>query len=146
MRYLLDTHIFIWYAKEQDNLSSDVANIVFDYENELLMSMESVKELLVLYRTKRLFQKYWSSPISMIDSIQRQYGIRIILPDMEVMRVMAKLEINEVQEHNDPSDHVIIAQAITMKLPLISSDHKFPFYRNQGLDLVYNDTRKQSYT
>ena len=146
MRYLLDTHIFIWYAKEQDNLSSDVANIVFDYENELMMSMESVKELLVLYRTKRLFRKYWSSPISMIDSIQRQYGIRIILPDMEVMRVMAKLEINEVQEHNDPSDHVIIAQAITMKLPLISSDHKFPFYRNQGLDLVYNDTRKQSYT
>ena len=43
---------------------------------------------------------------------------RIVQPDMEVMRTMAKLEIDEVEEHNDPSDHVIIAQAITMRLPL----------------------------
>lgn len=26
MRVLLDTHIFIWYAKEQDKLSKDVQN------------------------------------------------------------------------------------------------------------------------
>lgn len=140
MRYLLDTHIFIWYAKEQDKLTPDVAAIVFDYENELLMSMESVKELVVLYRTKKLFKHYWPSSTKMIDSIQQQYGIRIIQPDMEVMRTMAKLDINEAEEHNDPSDHVIISQAITMRLPLISSDHKFPYYMKHGLELVYNRT------
>lgn len=138
MRYLLDTHIFIWYAKEQDRLSKDTAAVVFNYENDLLISMESVKELLVAYRTRPLLRKYWHTPTEMIESIERQYGIRIILPDMEVMRTMAKLQINEGQEHYDPSDHVIIAQAITMKLPLISSDHKFPFYVNQGLELIYN--------
>ena len=37
MRYLLDTHIFIWYAKEQDRLSSDVAMILGDYANDLLI-------------------------------------------------------------------------------------------------------------
>ena len=138
MRYLIDTHIFVWYANEQDNLTRDVAAIVFDYENELLMSMESVKELVVAYRTKPQIRKYWESPLKMIDSIQRQYGIRIVQPDMEVMRTMAKLEINVEEEHNDPSDHVIISQAITMRLPLISGDHKFPFYKRQGLDLIYN--------
>ena len=66
------------------------------------------------------------------------YNIRIIQPDMEVMRTLAKMEINEAQEHYDPSDHVIISQAITMKLPLISSDEKFPFYRRQGLELIEN--------
>jgi PIN domain nuclease of toxin-antitoxin system len=30
-----------------------------------------------------------------------------------------------VKEHNDPNDHVIIAQAISDKIPLISSDNKF---------------------
>ena len=40
--------------------------------------------------------------------------------------------------HNDPSDHIIIAQAITRNLPLISSDTRFPYYRPQGLDLIYN--------
>ena len=30
----------------------------------------------------------------------------------------------------------IISQAITEHLPLISSDLKFPFYREQGLELI----------
>lgn len=138
MRYLLDTHIFVWYAKEQDNLSRDVTAILDDEESELLMSMESVKELIVAYRTKPQIRKYWKSPVEMIDSIENEYYIRIIQPDMEVMRTMARMEINTAEDHNDPSDHVIIAQAITMRLPLISGDHKFPFYTSQGLDLIYN--------
>ena len=31
---------------------------------------------------------------------------------------------------------VIIAHAITERMPLLSSDLKFPFYRAQGLDLI----------
>lgn len=139
MRYLLDTHIFIWYAKEQDNLSRDVLSILGDNESELLMSMESVKELLIAYKSKELLRKYWRTPIEMIDSIQNEYCVRIVQPDMEVMRTMAKLTTNEAANHNDPSDHLIIAQAITMRLPLISGDHKFPFYASQGLDLIYNE-------
>lgn len=76
----------------------------------------------------------------MIDSIQKDYGVRVLQVDMEVMRTMSKLIINEAQEHYDPSDHVIIAHAITLKLPLISSDSEFPFYQAQGLDLIYNKT------
>ena len=45
-------------------------------------------------------------------------------------------ERNEAMDHRDPSDHVIISHAITEHLTLLSSDEKFPFYRNQGLDLI----------
>lgn len=38
----------------------------------------------------------------------------------------------------DTSDHLIIAHAITEHLPLISSDGKFDFYCNQGLDFIFN--------
>ena len=38
----------------------------------------------------------------------------------------------------DPSDHIIISHAITERIPLISSDTRFPFYTKQGLDLIYN--------
>ena len=38
MRVLLDTHIFIWYAKEQDKLSNDVLTILSDYETHLTSS------------------------------------------------------------------------------------------------------------
>ena len=138
MRFLIDTHIFIWYAKEQDRLSFDIADILGDYANDLLISMESVRELIVAYRSKPLLRKYWKTPTDMIDSIQRDYGIRIVQPDMEVMRTLANLDINISDGHYDPSDHIIISQAITLGVPLISGDHKFPFYTNQGLDLIYN--------
>ena len=138
-RYLLDTNIFTFLATdEEDCITEDVRAILQDYENEFLMSMESVRELIVAYRAGKVISKFFSSSIELIESIEDDYGIRIVQPDMEVMRTMAKLEINEIEEHNDPSDHVIIAQAITMRLPLISSDHKFPFYVKQGLDLIYN--------
>ena len=54
------------------------------------------------------------------------------------MLTYSRLNINEVQKHKDPSDHVIIAHAITENLPLISSDTRFDFYRSQGLDLIFN--------
>lgn len=31
---------------------------------------------------------------------------------------------------------VIIAHAISERMALMSSDHNFPFYRNQGLELI----------
>ena len=57
------------------------------------------------------------------------------------MRTYANLRINIAQDHNDPSDHVIIAHAITERIPLISEDSKFEFYKNQGLDLILNRKR-----
>jgi len=41
-------------------------------------------------------------------------------------------------DHRDPFDRVIIAQAITEKIPIISSDRKFHNYVKHGLDFVFN--------
>lgn len=140
-RYLLDTNIFTFMATNQrDRISRDVKMILADYGNEFLMSMESVRELIVAYRKGRAISKFYKSTIEVVESIERDYRIRIVPVDMEVMRTMARLEVNETEENNDPSDHVIISHALTLRLPLISSDHKFPFYTRQGLDLIYNKT------
>lgn len=64
--------------------------------------------------------------------------VKILPLKKEHMQTYAHIEINEAQGHKDPSDHVIIAHAITEHLPLISSDTRFGFYRSQGLDLVFN--------
>ena len=58
--------------------------------------------------------------------------------DEHVIRSLAALEINEAQDHKDPYDHIIIAQAISHRMTLVSSDTKFPFYRKQGLALIEN--------
>jgi PIN domain nuclease of toxin-antitoxin system len=74
----------------------------------------------------------------MIRSVGDDYHFTILYLHKEHYERYARLEINEAQKHYDPSDHIIIAHAITMNMPLISSDRKFPFYREQGLDLVSN--------
>ena len=74
----------------------------------------------------------------MIASIEEEFYIKILPLKKEHMLTYASLEINELQGHKDPSDHVIIAHAITEHLPLISSDTRFEFYREQGLDLIFN--------
>ena len=138
MRYLIDTHIFVWYAKERENLSRDVLAILEDYENEICMSSESLKELVVLWNKKPNFQRWWKSPLSMLRTIEDICGFHILYLHKEHYETYARLQINEAQEHYDPSDHLIISHAITNRMPLISNDEKFPFYQNQGLELIAN--------
>lgn len=138
-RYLIDTHIFIFLiTRQEDKLSRDVSAILDDYENEFLMSMETVRELIIAYRTGNLLLKFFKSAEELVDSIERIYHIRIVKVDMPVMRNYARLVINVAQEHKDPSDHIIISHAMTLGIPVISNDGKFPFYRGQGLQLIEN--------
>ncbi|MCQ2324575.1 MAG: type II toxin-antitoxin system VapC family toxin [Paludibacteraceae bacterium] len=123
---------------DRDLLSHDVRAIFEDYNNQFFMSAESIKELIVGYNNKRLCSKKWKTALEMIEAI-KQSGLITILPITEQhLETYSRMQLNEMQGHKDPSDHIIIAQAITEKLPLISSDTRFPFYRNQGLELIFN--------
>lgn len=137
-RYLLDTNIFVYLATDVDSLSRDVIALLEDYNAVLYISIESVKELIVAYRNKGLCSNRWKSPQEMVYAIEHEFYLKILPLKPEHMRTYAGMYINEAQGHKDPSDHVIIAQAITEHIPLISSDTRFDFYRGQGLDLIFN--------
>ena len=64
------------------------------------------------------------------------FGFHVKYVSKEHLCTLACLEL--VENHNDPNDRLIISQAITEKMPLISSDTKFPKYVKHGLDLIYN--------
>ena len=138
MRYLIDTHIFIWYAKERYKLTPDVMAIIEDWENQILISSETVREIILLWNKKPDVRRWWKSPLDMIRSVEDEYGIQVDYLHKEHYETYSKLSINEAQEHYDPSDHVIISHAITNRIPLISADTRFPWYRNQGLELIFN--------
>ncbi|MGN1253467.1 MAG: type II toxin-antitoxin system VapC family toxin [Prevotella sp.] len=138
MRFLLDTNILVYFMMDRDSLSRDVKAILTDYDNTFYISAESVKELIVLFRRKKIGSKIWKNASEMVRSLTNDYFFTVMPVDNEVMKTYASLTLNEAEDHNDPSDHVIISQAITLRMPLISSDLKFEFYRNQGLDLIFN--------
>ncbi len=138
MRYLLDTNIILYYATDHSKLDKPVIDIVQDVENILCISAETVREIIVLYKNKGFSTKRWKTCEDFIASLENDFGITILPLDKNVMKTYATLTLNEHQGHKDPSDHVIIAHAITLKIPLISSDTRFPFYKKQKLDLIFN--------
>ena len=138
MRYMIDTNIFVFLVTDVSQLDKDVESIIQDYSNTLHMSAESVKELIVAYNNKGLLTKKWKSAEEMVTAIEDEYYIKILPVSKEQMKTYSKLSINHIDNHKDPSDHVIISHAITNKLPLISSDQRFPYYTEQGLDLIFN--------
>ena len=139
MRILIDTQIFIFLVQDFSSLSREVVSLLSDYANTLHISAESVKELIVAYNNKKLLTKKWKTAEEMVAAIEDEYYIKILPVSKEHMKTYSKLSINSIDDHKDPSDHVIISHAITNKIPLISSDRRFPYYTDQGLDLIFNE-------
>ena len=138
MRYLLDTNIVIYFATDHSKLDRNVISILQDADNTLCVSSETIRELIVAYKNKGFTTKRWKTCEDLIDSLESIYNMIVLPLDKNVMHTYSQLTLNELQGHKDPSDHVIISHAITLKIPLISSDTRFPFYRKQGLDLIFN--------
>jgi PIN domain nuclease of toxin-antitoxin system len=141
MRILIDTCIFIHYAIDRSQLSKDVLALLADYENTICVSTETPRELVIQFNNGKVVSRFWKTARAMIESIQKEFFIEILPLKEEHMKTYSELEINTAQDHKDPSDHVIIAHAITERLPLITDDGKFEFYKKQGLDLILNKKR-----
>ena len=138
MRYLLDTNTVIYYTTDHSKLDRNVTSILQDPDNVLCMSAESVREIIIAYKNKGFVTKHWKTCDDFIDALMNLFNINVLPLDKHIMRTYANLTLNEAQGHKDPSDHVIISHALTLKLPLISCDTRFPFYKKQGLDLIFN--------
>jgi PIN domain nuclease of toxin-antitoxin system len=135
MRYLIDTNILL-YILEKDNLSREVREIVEDYESILYVSSESIKELIHLFHIGKIRPHKLKNAQDIFRAVEQELGYSINYVKKEHLLTMARLEL--APNHNDPTDHLIIAQAITEKIPLISSDRKFEAYRKQKLNFIYN--------
>lgn len=138
MRLLLDTNIFVYVVNEPDSLTSDVLAMLEDCENLKYISTVSIQELITKYRTRGLLTNRFRTERDMVEYIYNSQDFAVDPVDYGALVTLADLRINIAQEHKDPNDHLIIAQAIAHRMTLISSDTKFKFYRQQGLMLVEN--------
>ncbi|MDR1729531.1 MAG: type II toxin-antitoxin system VapC family toxin [Prevotellaceae bacterium] len=137
-KYLLDTHILIWLLDEDDDLNKNVRDDTDYFQYPYYVSVESLREIVILQSLKKI------SLTSTIDEItadlqKRQISILPIeLAHIKTLEKLPTLAINE-KKHEDPFDRLLIAQSIANKYTIISSDSKFPFYKNCGLKLLVNE-------
>ena len=139
MRYLIDTNIFIYLSTDREKLSLDVVELLNEPDTLAYMSAESVRELVIAYNNKGWGNKKWKSAEDLVNSIEETFFIEILPIAKDVMQTYSRLSVNKTMNHKDPSDHVIISHAMTLGIPLISSDTRFPYYTRQVLNLIFNE-------
>ena len=134
MSYILDTHILIWFITQDSQLKPAIKAVLFDQANEFYVSHESLREIVIKAKLNkpdfRLLKGITISEIA--TTLQDTLGVNLI--NSKVMHVQQLEELIPI--HNDPFDHILICQAITEKLIMISHDGNFPLYEQQGLQLL----------
>ena len=128
MTLLLDTHVFWWAIDEPALLSKRAMTALRDEENELVLSVASWWELITKRGRGGLT---FPNPSPFLPDAARRAGISRILP-IEPAHVLALAELPDI--HGDPFDRIIIAQAKTDRMTLVSADGMFKRY---GVSLLW---------
>ena len=116
MKYLLDTHIWLWSSAQPDRLSPRVAKTLSDRSNELWLSPVSVWELTILCR-KGKFRVHPDIPTWVASTISALQLTEAPLT-MDVPLTLSTMSFS----HADPADHFLAATAKFFDLALITAD------------------------
>lgn len=133
MRLLLDTHTFIWTLTDTERLPSTVLAAVTDSDNELYVSCVSFWEISIKVRNKRL-ALMGHEPSTVVEAAESMGFVPIPLTPLEAATQSSLTE----NTHFDPFDRMLIWQAISRKLTLVSRDAEFRRFKKDGLKLLWN--------
>ena len=111
----------LWYIHGDNRLKSKYISIINNDENQILISSASLWEIALKISIGKL--KLNTDFSEFIKYLQNNDFI-ILDFDMDDLNYMINLPIH----HQDPFDRLIISQAITKDIPLISDDDKFKKY------------------
>lgn len=134
-RYLLDTNILIFIFTDYDLIHKDIKRIIEDYETQLYTSSVCVQEMIHLFQIGKLSHKRFANASDIFTYIS-QANIKISYITDKHLQVYSNLQLYD--GHSDPNDRLIIAQAISDKIPIISSDLKFSLYSKNKLNFIRN--------
>ena len=117
--YLLDTHVFLWYATASPRLCAATRATLANPENPVLVSVASVWEISIKQGLGKL-PPLPQEPEAVIDNA----GFR----QLNITLAHAKLAGSLPHHHRDPFDRMLIAQAQVENLTLITDDWKIEQY------------------
>ncbi len=133
MKYLLDTHVFLWMLLHTDKLSKKVYDILGDSGKEIYLSAISLWEIAIKHQLKKL--DLGAVDIRLLPNVAAQSDVKIITPEPYDFITYSELPLKK--EHRDPFDRLLIHTAIRNNLILISKDKKFEQYKKDGLQMMW---------
>lgn len=127
-RLLLDTHTFLWWIDDAPQLSTAARRAIGDANTECHLSLASCWEMAIKSSLGKL---QLAKPIERFVSEQLAAN-NFTLLNIE-LRHAAKIEKMPFH-HRDPFDRLLIAQAMTEKLAVVTADKAFAGY---GVKIIW---------
>jgi PIN domain nuclease of toxin-antitoxin system len=122
VRLLLDTHTFLWLMAQPDKLSAAAVAACDDLGNDLVLSVASLWEIQVKQQLGKL---RFDVPLAEIVQEQSDEQVVTLLP-IQAHHVLALDALPP--HHKDPFDRLLIAQAHSEQLTLVSGDAALQAY------------------
>lgn len=122
MAYILDTHVFLWFASGDSLLPETIKTKIKDINQPCFLSAVSLWEITIKQKLGKL--KLEISLQELFDYADRNQ-IEILQINYDHLLTLAKLP----NHHNDPFDRLIISQAISENLILLSRDKELKKYK-----------------
>ena len=120
MKFLLDTHIVLWYITDAGKLSDRIEKTIDSLANAIYYSIVSVWEVAIKHQISTL-----RMPISDEDFSRYANASGMTCLPLEKEHIAALKTLRRAagaEEHHDPFDRMLIAQAKTENMTLISHD------------------------
>ena len=121
---LLDTHAWVWWTVDPDQLSETQRQEITESEEDLIgVSAISCWEVAKLCEYGRL-----DLPVGLADWFRLALGY----PGVSLLPLTPEVAIESTNLpgdfHRDPSDQIIVATARIHECPLVTSDDKITYY------------------
>lgn len=125
MKLLLDTHALLWVWGDPERLKAETRQVLANDANAVFVSVVSLWEIVIKCRIGKLRVDVASvmarlAPVSKIQLLGITPQHLIALKDLPLR-----------QQHRDPFDHLIVAQAMSEGMTLVTQDQNASLYPAQ---------------
>ena len=123
MKVLIDSHAIVWWMTGDSRLSDTAHQLLSSSVNERMLSLASLWELSLKVSTGQLLGI--GSTIRDLREAADAQSISILPINYEHILRVEQLPAH----HGDPFDRLLIAQALTEGLTILTADRKFRSYQ-----------------
>ena len=120
-RYLIDTQIFVWFAKGDVQMPPVAKEKLTNRNNEIFLSVASIWEIVIKVSIKKL---NLAAPLATILGRYGKDDFKLLPIELGHALATGNLPFH----HRDPFDRLLVAQAQSEDLEIISTDKVFDAY------------------
>ena len=126
MKYLIDTHIVLWYLIGDERLPQKARNLIDDEPNEIFFSLVSMWEIEIKHIAHPEIMK--PSGYTILKKCESADFSILQLRAEHIATLHSLQKAENAPKHNDPFDRMLLAQAKSENMIFVTHDSLIPYY------------------